>query len=342
VRQGSKLIWNKGVILKPAVKPSTSVTPTPVPTPAQTAIPVAQTYTPEIGKFYGTLYRDMDAILGKTPSTVKINWIISENAEARAHLKYFKSAEYAARLWEPYFNNSEINVVMFTEADSKWIDQKQTELMGSWLKNPTQQLQSYRLLGMGCNIAGFYLPNNFVVCTKTDTDRSSVYFASFSLAHEYTHLVMMTSKTITDIPIGDQRRLTPCWVNEGLGQFVGTFAASHIDSNFKEDRNNFFTTIGTTVDRASRNSVVNTMKELESYNDKSGEYCNKVQDAYFLGAIAFEKLTMDYGFTKVADSLKYFFSGATWSEAFKKAFGISTDDFYEQMATIITTDAWLA
>jgi hypothetical protein len=339
IKQGSKLVWNKGVAIKK---------PTPVPsvtksdqTKADTQ-PSIVTFTPEIGNFYGTLYKDMDRLLINTPSTVKINWHISENAAKRSHQKYLKSVEYAARLWEPFFNNSEINVVLFTDADSEWIDKKQTELMGKYLINPKFQLQSNRLAQMSCNIAGFYLPNIILACAKNDTDRSSVYSASFALAHEYTHLVGMTSKILTEAQIGDSNRLTPCWVNEGFAQFIGMFGASHIDPNFRENRNSFFTSIRSTVDRSSQDSVINTFREMESVDDKSGEYCSKVQDAYFLGAIAFEKLTMEYGFIKVVEVQKQFYTGKKWADAFKLAFGLSTDEFYIQMANIITSESWKA
>ena len=341
VKSGKKLVWNKGV---------KSVQTKPIPTPVKTSEkpssdPIGEVvaiFKPSSGRFFGNLYSDMDKFLMATTPTTKLNFIISENAKLRNHQKYIESIKLASRLLYPYFNNNEVNVVFFTESDSKWIDEKQSELMGPWLKNPTEQLQSYRLLAIGCNIGGMYLPNNFVICVKNDTDRSSIYSASFMPAHEYTHLAGMTSKQLSSIPIGDSKRLQPCWVNEGFAQFVGMFAASHIDSNFAENRNKFFENIQSTVDRSSRESVISPFKEMEGFEGAGGEYCSKVQDAYFMGAIAFEKLTMDFGFEKVMQAHKTFYSGVSWREAFKNTFGYSTLEFYEKMSEIITSKSWIA
>ena len=337
VKSGKILIWNKGI---------KSVQTKPIPIPAKPSSEVTGEVVvilkPSFGRFYGNLYSDMDKFLSPVTPTTKLNFIISENAKLRNHQKYIESVKLASRLFYPYFNNNEVNVVLFTESDANWIDEKQTELMGEWLKNPTEQLQSYRLLAIGCNIGGMYLPNNFVICVKNDTDKSSIYSASFMPAHEYTHIAGMTSKQLSNIPIGDSQRLQPCWVNEGFAQFIGMFAASHIDSNFVENRNKFFENINSTVDRSSRASVISTFKEMEGFEGAGGEYCSKVQDAYFMGAIAFEKLTMDFGFEKVMEAHKNFYSGVPWRDAFKNTFGYSTLEFYEKMAEIITSKSWLA
>lgn len=342
VKSGKKLVWNKGVAMRITQTPTPTKSAEPLQTTIEQVVEVVKLLTPESGLFYGSLYADMDKFLSPATPTTKINYYISDNAKNRNHQKYIESLKLASRLLYPYFNENEINVVFFTEADSNWIDQKQTELMGVWLKNPKEQLQSYRLLSMGCNIGGMYLPNNFVVCVKNDTDRSSVYSASFVPAHEYAHIAGMTSSQLSTSPLGDSSRLAPCWVHEGFAQFIGMFAASHIDPNFKEDRNNFFANIQTTVVRSSRNSIISTYQEMEKYGEAGGEYCAKVQDAYFMGSIAFEKLTMDFGFEKVIEAYKTFYGGKSWGDSFKKTFGISTSDFYEKMADIISSNSWVA
>ena len=344
IKSGKKLVWNKGVALKPVPKPSPKVSKSSesVQSQSESAQEKVILLKPSSGLFYGNLYSDMDKLLvANTPDT-RINYFISENSKLRATQKYVESLNIAVRLFYPYFNKNEINVVFFTEADAKWIDQKQTELMGTWLINPLDQLQSYRLARFGCNIGGMYLPNNFVICTKNDTDRSAIYSSSFVSAHEYTHIAIMTSQQLTNSSIGDSRRLAPCWVHEGFAQFVGMFAASHIDPQFKEDRNQFFTNIQSTVNRTSRESVISTYIDLEKSNESGGEYCSKIQDAYFLGSIAFEKLAKDFGFEQVMESYRLFLSGLDWKAAFKKTYGYTTLDFYEKMADIVTTEKWVA
>ena len=70
--------------------------------------------------------------------TLKTNLYISENAQKRNYKIFLESLDLGIKFWYPVFNSNEVNVILFTENDSEWIDKKQIDLMGSYLNNPQQ------------------------------------------------------------------------------------------------------------------------------------------------------------------------------------------------------------
>jgi len=299
-------------------------------------IPIAPTITPKTKTYYEIGYENLkDRLSSKTNKSV-INWYISDNANARNHQKYIDSLMYSAKLWSEYMHVSQVSVILFTETDSEWIDSKQKELMGQYLINPTEQLQSYRLKQFGCNIGGFYLPNIIVACVKNDTDPSAFFSASMLLAHEYVHVMGMTSMLLTNAPLGDRSRLKPCWFEEGLATYYGFFAAYMLDPNFTKDRINFLTNISTTFNGASKEYIIQTFRDTES----NMGLCSKVQDAYALGAVGFERLVFLYGHDKIYYFNQLFYTETDWKQAFYKAFGLTTEQFYDTISNDVISNVW--
>lgn len=261
-------------------------------------------------------------------SGISINYIISDNALNRDYKLYLSALEHAIEFWYPVFNKSEINVVLFTENDSVWIDETQRRLMKNFFYNPEIDFQSYRLKQYGCNIGGFYLPNIILACVRESQYNNLE--ASMIIAHEYVHLVGMTSMQLSNFPLGSLGRLRPCWVEEGMAVFYGMKSSSTVDKNFASNKERFLSSLSSriTTDLRSEQSILKTMQELE----ENMTSCKKVQDAYFLGSSAFEILYNKYGHDKVIEFNKMFFMGVEWKSAFYKAFGISVNDFYKNLA----------
>lgn len=392
VKQGSKLVWNKGVVIKPTTKatpapttyPSPSAAPkfdeetirvgeqctsdyrgktvvnskgafickhdeisafrwftaelpkpieTPKPTP--TASPSAVVKGLNGYKYYGNVYEELKKYLSPDYSTLRITFHISDEAKKRPIQTYLDSVALGARLWYQDFNNADVNIILFTEKDGEWIDQKQSQLMGNWLLLPGQ-LQSNRMKTYGCHVGGFYFPNIVLGCVNPEMHSDDLFAASMMFVHEFAHLSGFTSKQLSSTPIGDKSRFRPAWVEEGGGTFFGNFGAYVLDPTFAADRENFYDLMQTTVNRKSREDVIAMYKTLEStnYGDKT------VQDAYFLGSIGFEYLAKEYGVQKIFDANRLFFKGNTWAYAFQTTYGISLDTFYSKMADIVVTDAW--
>lgn len=388
VKQGSKLVWNKGVLLKIASKPTPSPSaslaskfdaenikageqctsefrgrtfvtskgafickhdevsafrwhstelpkpvdtakPSPSPTPSQAAIG-ANGY-----KYYGNVYEDLKKYLSPDYTTLKVNFHISEEAKLRPVQAYLDSVALGARLWYRDFNNSTVNILLFTEKDGEWIDQKQRDLMGNWLVNPTEQLQSNRLKTYGCHIGGFYFPNIVLGCVNPVMMPDDLFGASMMFVHEFAHLTSFISMQLTNKPVGDQSRFKPAWVEEGGATFFGNFGAYILDPTFAQDRENFYVKMQTSVNRKSREAVIAMYKQLEK-----SDYSTNVQDAYFLGSIGFEYLAREYGVEKLFAANRLFYKGNSWAMAFQSTYGISLETFYQTMADIVVTDAW--
>lgn len=262
-------------------------------------------------------------------SGINVNFIISDNAKKRNYSMYTEALNNAIEFWYPVFNKSNINVILFTENDPEWIDQKQKELMKNSFYRPEIDLQSYRLKQYGCNIGGFYLPNIILACVP-ENQRNNLE-AYMLLPHEYVHLVGMTSFQLSDFPLGSLGRMRPCWVEEGMATFYGMKSASEVDKNFdanKKDVIDRMIKFRISTNTKSYESIIGVMKDLE----QNMITCNKVQDAYFFGSVAFEKLYNEYGHDKILNFNKLFFKGVNWKVAFSDTFGLNVETFYDRLA----------
>jgi hypothetical protein len=84
VKQGSKLVWNKGVVIKPAAKATPAPTPTPTPTPSPSETPKQETpVAPATGPKAGDLCKQQGEIAGGANNQLICRRIVD------GKLKYF-------------------------------------------------------------------------------------------------------------------------------------------------------------------------------------------------------------------------------------------------------------
>lgn len=305
------------------IKPSVKTTPI-------TNISISNTQIEPL--HYLTSYKELDSILFSGNNIVDVNLTVSDNAKKRSYMSYLDALNIAIKVWGPVFNNEPINVILFTEQDAEWIDSVQSKLMGQFLSNPTSQLQSYRIKQYGCGMAGFYLPNIILACVTDNNVASS----STALAHEYTHLVGMTSKQITDVSVGNKKRLLPCWIEEGSATFYGFYSQSKLDPEFINNRKFFLDYLYSKIQNNSKQGIISTFKDKEQTMDT----CTNVDEAYFLGSISFEQLSYKYGNAKTIAFYKQLHANADWKNVFLNTFGLTVDSFYDTMANIVVTKQW--
>ena len=324
-------------------KPVATPTPTPTPTPTATPTPV------KVFKPLTAHEKVIDYLKTSKTNRPEISTYISDTAKQRNYKLYLTGAEEVAALWQPLLKTSKFSVVIFTEKDSQWVDDIQTKLMGPFLNNPTEQLQSYRLKDAGCNIYGFYLPGVLVFCVKDDAglkDSGSKFSAMHALGHEYFHLVGMTSPEAGGLPVGHKNRVRACWIEEGGATFWG-ISMAHTSSEYTDSgRVEFIKQIttnidhrngnrhGTFIDKIQNSSVdefVSMMKSLVVTLD----YCIKdplgIPSSYFVGMIATEYLVDTFGVESVISFNKDILGNTEWKTSFNKNFKMTTDDFYRQL-----------
>lgn len=279
---------------------------------------------------------------------------LSPNVVNRQYSKYMAGLEDIAQLWAPLYTNPKFHLILFTEKDSEWIDNKQRELMGSALINPTEQLQSYRMKDAGCNVGGFYLPNIILFCVKSDEELAKSVNAEFSalhsFPHEYTHLMGMISSEVSRFQISSRERLTPCWFWEGSATFYGFALGGSTQNNFEKSRLSFLNELTLPYD-LKRNQEAGTIRRALLKNDPAivaslfkeleGEVGPglDVQNAYALGAMATEVLVAVYGQEGINKLQLEFGQSGNWTGSFYKVFGITVDDFYRKITPYLASQA---
>ena len=334
---GSLYRWK--ALPKPVATPTPTLTPTPTPKP--TPVKVFKPLTAH--------EKVIDYLKTSKTNKPEISTYISDTAKQRNYKLYLTGAEEMAALWQPLLKTSKFSVIIFTEKDSQWVDDIQTKLMGPFLNNPTEQLQSYRLKDAGCNIYGFYLPGVLVFCVKDDAglkDSGAKFSAMHALGHEYFHLVGMTSLEAGSSPIGHKNRLRACWIEEGGATFWG-IAMAHTSSEYTDSgRIEFIKQVTTNIDHRNgnrhgtfidkvQNSNVDEFVSMMKSLDVTLDYCITdplgIPSSYFLGMIATEYLVYTFGVESVINFNKDILGNPEWKTSFNKNFKMSTDDFYRQL-----------
>lgn len=287
------------------------------------------------------------------------NLILSPTVETRPYKLYMQGLEEVAQGLYSIYKTPKFTLVLFTEKDSQWIDQTQTRLMGSYLINPTEQLQSYRMKENGCNVGGFYLPNILLFCVKEQSELSSSIAGNFSAAHsfphEYYHLSQFLSTDFTNMPVlgtttGANRRFRACWIDEGFATFYGyAFGGSQIE-NYPDARLSFLKELtlpyamrrSLSSDTIRKNLLLNDPKIVTSLYrevEPALENCPDTQLAYFLGEIAGEALVASFGAKSLNDFQYEFGQSGDWRSAFEKTFAIKVDDFYIKLTPYLASQA---
>ena len=365
IKSGKKLIWNKGVLISerptPAPATSKSAEPTPSATPkaSDPAAPITlDNLDPERTSLIA--YSRMQEFARiQTKPAIESTLYLSPTVESRSYKLYLTGLDEVVQSLYAIYKQPKFSIVLFTEQDSVWIDQTQTRLMGNFLINPSQQLQSYRLKEAGCNIGGFYLPNIILFCVKDDKDLSklqtSKYSAAHAFPHEYFHLSGFISTDYTTIPVlGTQpsanRRFKSCWIDEGFATFYGFAYGGSLNDSDGKSRLAFLNELTFSYD-LRRNQNTGTIRKLLLQNDpkvvtnlykeveQTLENCPDTQNAYLLGELAAEALVASFGAKSLNDFQIEFGSSGDWKVSFEKIFGLKVDDFYVKLTPYLASQA---
>jgi hypothetical protein len=355
IKSGKKLIWNKGVAIKPVATP----TPSPSPKPTGPAAPITlDNLDPEWTSVIA-YSRMLEFAKNQVKPNIDKTILLSPTVESRPYKLYIQGLDEVVSSLSAIYKSPKFTVVLFTELDSEWIDRTQTRLMGNYLINPKEQLQSNRLKESGCNIGGFYLPNIILFCVK-DQDAlnksiSSAHSAAHAFPHEYFHLSGFISSDFTKIPVlgtdpSANRRFKSCWVDEGFATFYGfAYGASLSDIegkgrlamlneltfsyDFRRKQN-----IGTIRKLLLQNDPKTVTALYKEVEDTLGN-CPDTQNAYFLGELAAEALVATFGAGSLNDFQIEFGKTGDWKSSFEKVFGIKVDNFYTKLTPYLASQA---
>ena len=207
IKSGKKLVWNKGVAIKP--------TPAPTPTPTETKpLPIESNWQ--------TLYRKtLNKLKAQSTENLQIEAVYSPTvnvSKANVLLDYFKDA--LALYVNRFGSNKKVIFLFMSENDKDWYDQKVSLYEGAnsgdnWWGSYHCDFSSRSQCGRGTNT-----PTNIYFEVVGSAWDSSWVGGRGSPNHEAVHAYQ---KSI----IGDgMYRILPPWFGEGQASFLGlvTFA----------------------------------------------------------------------------------------------------------------------
>lgn len=294
-------------------------------------------------------FKNVNAVIdAKSTKAILPTLYISEEAKLRDYKISLTGMNRIATLWSELVPNSLLPVVLFTENDGAWVDQKQIELTGTWLRD--SELQSQRMKKYGCNIGGMYLPGVLFFCVKNDPQEITIPYGDLhKFAHEYTHFMEMNVKNWTGAATGQAvGQRNSCWIEEGFATFYGSAVGASSEDPAGSKRRKFLSDLlfnyddhrkqarGTLKSELARGDVA-TVKSLMAMLENTPWPCDETENAYALGSMAAEALVASFGQEQM---VKFYLSSAAtgdWKKSFQSIFGLSVNTFYEKLTPYIAS-----
>ena len=241
VKQGSKLVWNKGVAIKPVAKPSATPTPTPTetskpepkPTPSPTATvaafvpPKAPTSFDDLienykGISYAAWNRAKEKIASSPDTPINFELMMSQNATLN-----YKTPEITYSLVNKLYFGAPLPTkvihLVFAYEDRDWAMSKMEEITpraaSGWIKDvacPTKET----CYGGGSYYNPVTKVSLVVIANGIDKNNVENVISGTLEAHEYTHLIEQTWPNMDRPPVNLlQSPWPPNWYWEGLAQY---------------------------------------------------------------------------------------------------------------------------
>ena len=317
-KQGSKLVWNKGVAIKPATKPTPTAIPTPTPSPTPTYDRKDWEYV------YLKIWDEYKAAqnLGSFPFEYKLSPNVNKAKAEESIAAYDK----AMKIWLAVLNGEKVNPVIWTimsEKDYSWwkgvVDSQETT-QPNYAWNPDTnslghcQLSAYAFCGYGntygSNTPGYkFLQYNVIGSAYTSSPNAN------TVNHESVHFYQLS--VVQGFP-----RDLPCWYVEGQASLYGGALQFNLDSQRKSSigqRNNFKGIVRQyqpSADQFKASDWVQVLNKM--YNPDIS--CSGQQDyfKYAMGMFIWEYLYANYGPKTMHQVLLDFKAGKTFQEAIQK------------------------
>jgi hypothetical protein len=334
IKSGKKLVWNKGVKMAPAAKPTP--TPTPPKTPEVTSSP---TPTPNSLQSWDSSER-LDDLLKTFSSRTQL----SSNFQPETIFEFGKGIdeEYkdliltginaASKFWSVDLKTSlKFPVIYAGVEDKDWFLSRIAFYGHSspmYLENIDRRLA---MEGDQANLAGLsYSNGTYLMQYLRGPGRTKIYPGEYGTsAHEYSHAAQTYF-------LKGRMDSFPCWAMEGgasvyasliIGTFMkGTKADEYItrNSSIRDSQLGKFD-----LWSASAEQLFSWVKLAEKQNSNECTFPDRL--GYSLGLLFYEQLLGKYGQDKAIAWMQQ--SGASnWQGAFESVYGIKIDDWYKTEA----------
>jgi len=337
VKSGKKLVWNKGVKVvaaaKPSVTPTASPTPTPTPTPTPSPTPVATptpTPTPTPTKTFNSLWEKYDltkptsvdvvikaatdsfkSYTATKRSTQELKVIAQTGVDPLLIKWVEEGAKFVAeRFAYPSLSRSFVDVIAI---DIKWLEE-------AYVKEGFSSAQVKDRIGGfsgGAPAFGGSYSNtwNYSAIQKSNllvVDKAGM---AGTPGHEFFHAIQELYAGRVSNPTGSN---VPNWYWEGPAQFIGSQTAGvlgHAD----------YLTLGraSMVSRYKNGNPINRTSPLSEIRAN-----DRIVDPYAIGLAASEFLVAQVGVEKMVNVYAAYGQSRNFDAAFKQGTGIELVDFY--------------
>ena len=314
IKFGKKLIWDKGVVVK---RPDSVVTPTPTPTitptPTPTPTPKKLVFTPWATNFETKLMTQtaLDATSSYfgivTPSN-DYELIIDSQIKNSDRAWITAALDYTNGL---FTNIQREKIKVFLGTSHTWSKNTLTAA-NLWIGDPN----GIYPCSQGINDA-YCADRNLVLLIYSDIYApNSQYRWDFGRrstpAHEIFHTVQFA---LAGPNVGGGGPLhIPRWLMEGSANYFGFYVADRLGYDVYQTGRN---------QQVNKNPAYKTVVPLVNYDDFTS-------DPYGIGQAATEYLIASVGFEKFLNIWKFTKSESSFNDGFKKAVGISIEEFYSK------------
>jgi hypothetical protein len=329
VKSGKKLVWNKGVALKPTPTP----TPTPTPKPTPTPTPTPEVPYPGLLAIERNLYLKMDEIVKDwAPYLSALNSknvrVISENPSHPRNEENRLSAEISFEILRKLLPRM-VSPTYYMYETPAWADKQMAEACPMLVGQNPGGVQAGAQVGCGklviSNLNGWM--NNMV----------GIDGSWFESAHETFHIGEFVAALVGSDPNSSLfYPYHPAWYREGSASTFGGLVRSLMSKgkfNYGE--------LNQLEKSPISYSECNKAWVLWQQNNNATAFNELGQCEYGLGRRMTDYLVAWHGgVAAILKNYEYVAQGKTFEEAFKLAHGIGLKDFFEEVKPFLATQGF--
>lgn len=344
VKSGKKLVWNKGVTIKAAPKPSlnpvfkpSEPTPTPTASPTPTPSPTIERKAWELT--YLKIWDELEK--AQNQKSFPFEYKLSLNVNQEKVKESIAAYDRAMKIWMAVLDGAKVSPVIWTimsEKDYAWWKQVVDQQEGSsanYAWNPTTnvlghcQLSSVAFCGYGLTFKSNTPDYKFLQYNVIGTSYSEAPNAN-TVNHEAVHFYQLG--VVQGFPPD-----LPCWYVEGQASLYGgalEFNLTTQRSNSMRQRDNFKSIVRQYQPNANSFVAKDWVEVLKNMYQPHIS-CSSQQDyfKYALGMFAWEHLYEQYGPKVMHQVLLDFKAGKSFNEALKQQLGLALDQLNDKLAT---------
>lgn len=333
IKSGKKLIWNKGVGIKPTTTtPTPTPTPTPVPTPKELTFSNISENVDAIAFNVYSKYLTLMATDYK--SSIKVNTLIGPNTvpvnknTASAYL-------IGSKIFQNFKQPDEVFSIYYTFADKEWAKNQVAIRAGRDTANFQFGYSCPNALRCWDASGSVTLDWQAIGHFGASDPGGAIHGAEFNgeiQIHEFTHSVSFYQLKPNR---GNYYNLTPDWFGEGHASVTGKLGASTSFEDYKALRNEALRRSGPQPDIKDYRPE-NVLRFLESFMKYPEPSTMQRYYLYTLGWSTIEALAAIGGIDSPMNLFLETVKGLTFKQAFNKVYGIEWNAAAPILAEVVS------